>query len=90
MDFQNSHAMCDLGLAITKRLVQKDVDLQELSHLLSLPPMLYKAFEKKEGNGTVVCSFFVFPVCQVSFFILYKMFSENFLLFDECAFGRFV
>ncbi|XP_024637720.1 sister chromatid cohesion protein PDS5 homolog A isoform X2 [Medicago truncatula] len=51
---KNSHAMCDLGLAITKKLVQKDVDVQELSHLLSLPPMLYKAFEKKEGNGTVV------------------------------------
>ncbi|CAJ2649386.1 unnamed protein product [Trifolium pratense] len=51
---KNSHAICDLGLAITKRLVQKDVDLQELSHLVSLPPILYKAFEKKEGDDTMV------------------------------------
>ncbi|RDX89521.1 Sister chromatid cohesion protein PDS5-like B, partial [Mucuna pruriens] len=50
---KNSHAICDLGLAITKRLVQKDVDLQVLSHLVSLPPMLYKAPEK-EGDDTVV------------------------------------
>ncbi|XP_058753154.1 sister chromatid cohesion protein PDS5 homolog A-like isoform X1 [Vicia villosa] len=51
-----SHAICDLGLAITKRLVQKDVDLQELSHLVSLPPMLYKAVEKKEGDDTMLVS----------------------------------
>ncbi|KAL2603500.1 hypothetical protein GLYMA_09G014600v4 [Glycine max] len=44
---KNSHAICDLGLAITKRLVQKDVDLQGLSPLVSLPPMLYKACEKE-------------------------------------------
>ncbi|CAK8564487.1 unnamed protein product [Lathyrus sativus] len=51
---KTNHAICDLGMAITKRLVQKDVDLQELSHLVSLPPMLYKAFEKKEGDDTMV------------------------------------
>ncbi|XP_068463177.1 sister chromatid cohesion protein PDS5 homolog A-like isoform X2 [Phaseolus vulgaris] len=50
---KNSHALCDLGLAITKRLVQKDVDLLGLSHLVSLPPMLYKASEK-EGDDTGV------------------------------------
>ncbi|KAL2339290.1 hypothetical protein Fmac_013736 [Flemingia macrophylla] len=50
---KNSHAICDLGLAITKHLVQKDVDLQGLSHLVSLPAMLYKASES-EGDGTVV------------------------------------
>ncbi|TKY53908.1 Sister chromatid cohesion protein PDS5-like B [Spatholobus suberectus] len=50
---KNFQAICDLGLAITKRLVQKDVDLQGLSHLVSLPPMLYKASEK-EGDDTVV------------------------------------
>ncbi|XP_061339796.1 sister chromatid cohesion protein PDS5 homolog A-like isoform X2 [Gastrolobium bilobum] len=50
---KNSHAICDLGLAITKRLVAKDVDLQGLSHLVSLPPMLYKASEKKEGEDTL-------------------------------------
>ncbi|XP_029129811.1 sister chromatid cohesion protein PDS5 homolog A-B isoform X3 [Cajanus cajan] len=50
---KNSHAICDLGLAITKHLVQKDVDLQGLSRLVSLPSMLYKASEN-EGDGTVV------------------------------------
>lgn len=57
MNVQNSHAICDIGLEIMKQLVQKDVDLQELSHLVSLPPTLYKASEKKEGDGTMVCSF---------------------------------
>ncbi|WVY92603.1 hypothetical protein V8G54_031691 [Vigna mungo] len=46
---KNSHAICDLGLAITNRLVGKDVDLQALSHSVSLPPMLYKACEKESG-----------------------------------------
>ncbi|XP_027920522.1 sister chromatid cohesion protein PDS5 homolog A-like isoform X2 [Vigna unguiculata] len=50
---KNSHALCDLGLTITRRLVQKDVDLLGLSHLVSLPPMLYKASEK-EGDDTGV------------------------------------
>ncbi|CAL0301082.1 unnamed protein product [Lupinus luteus] len=49
---KNSHAICDLGLAITKRLVQKDVDLQGLSSSFSLPPILYKACEK-DGNTVV-------------------------------------
>jgi len=49
MNGQNSHAICDLGLAITNRLVAKDVDLQALSHSVSLPPMLYKACEKESG-----------------------------------------
>lgn len=57
MNVQNSHALCELGLAITKRLVQKDVDFQGLSHLVSLPPLLYKASEK-EGDDTLVCSLF--------------------------------
>ncbi|KAE9591537.1 hypothetical protein Lalb_Chr20g0119541 [Lupinus albus] len=43
---KNSYAICDLGLAITKRLAQKDVDLQGLSSSVSLPPLLYKAREK--------------------------------------------
>lgn len=46
MNGQNSHAICDLGLAITKRLLQKDVDMQGLSSV-SLPPILYKACEKE-------------------------------------------
>ncbi|CAJ2658166.1 unnamed protein product [Trifolium pratense] len=44
---KNSNAICDLGLAITKRLVQKDVDMQGSSHSVSLPPILYKAREKE-------------------------------------------
>ncbi|XP_020220399.1 sister chromatid cohesion protein PDS5 homolog A isoform X1 [Cajanus cajan] len=44
---KNSHAICDLGFAITKRLVQKDIDFQGLSPSISLPPMLYKACEKE-------------------------------------------
>ncbi|CAI8590496.1 unnamed protein product [Vicia faba] len=44
---KNSHAICDLGLAITKRLVQKDVDMQGFSHSVSLPSILYKAQEKE-------------------------------------------
>lgn len=44
---KNSHAICDLGLAITKRLLQKDVDMQGLSHSVSLPPIIYKAREKE-------------------------------------------
>ncbi|KAI4298831.1 hypothetical protein L6164_032348 [Bauhinia variegata] len=50
---KNSHAICDLGLAITKRLVQKDVDVQGLTASVSQPPMLYKACEKKEGDDSV-------------------------------------
>ncbi|KAK7292494.1 hypothetical protein RIF29_08275 [Crotalaria pallida] len=49
---KNSHAICDLGLAITKQIVQKDFDLQGLSASVSLPPMLYKASEKKEADDT--------------------------------------
>ncbi|KAK7303437.1 hypothetical protein RJT34_14343 [Clitoria ternatea] len=45
---KNSHAICDLGLAITKRLVERDVDLEGLSPPVSLPQVLYKAFEKEK------------------------------------------
>ncbi|XP_028754953.1 sister chromatid cohesion protein PDS5 homolog B-A isoform X2 [Neltuma alba] len=51
---KNSHAICDLGLAITKRLVQKDGDLEGLSTSVTLPSMLYKACEKKEGDDSSV------------------------------------
>ncbi|XP_061344321.1 sister chromatid cohesion protein PDS5 homolog A [Gastrolobium bilobum] len=44
---KNSYAICDLGLAITRRLVPKDVDLQGLSRSVSLPPILYKLREKE-------------------------------------------
>ena len=48
MNGQNSHGICDLGLAITKRLVQKDVDLQGSSPSVSLPAILYKTREKED------------------------------------------
>ncbi|XP_019463683.1 PREDICTED: sister chromatid cohesion protein PDS5 homolog A-like isoform X1 [Lupinus angustifolius] len=51
---KNSHAICDLGLAITKQIVQKDVDLQGLSASVSLPPMLYKTYESNEADDTLV------------------------------------
>ncbi|KAJ7946454.1 sister chromatid cohesion protein PDS5-like A-A-like [Quillaja saponaria] len=50
---KNSHAISDIGLAITKRLVQKEVDLQGLTASVSLPSMLYKAYEKKEGDDSM-------------------------------------
>ncbi|KAJ7967846.1 sister chromatid cohesion protein PDS5-like A-A-like [Quillaja saponaria] len=50
---KNSHAISDLGLSITKFLVQKEVDLQGLTQSVSLPSMLYKAYEKKEGDDSM-------------------------------------
>ncbi|MED6131709.1 hypothetical protein PIB30_012146 [Stylosanthes scabra] len=52
---KNSHAICDLGLAITKRLVQKkNVDLQGSSPSVSLPPTLYKMREKEDDTVSEV------------------------------------
>lgn len=53
-DFQNSHAISDVGLSITKRLAQKEEDLQGVTALVSLPSVLYKPYEKKEGDETMV------------------------------------
>ncbi|XP_027339072.1 sister chromatid cohesion protein PDS5 homolog A-A [Abrus precatorius] len=50
---KNSHAICDLGLAIIRRLVQKDVDLQGLSPF-SLPPILYKGKACEKENDLMV------------------------------------
>ncbi|KAK9267394.1 hypothetical protein L1049_009819 [Liquidambar formosana] len=50
---KNSHAICDLGLSITKRLAQKEDDLQESTLSVSLPSMLYKPHEKKEEDDTM-------------------------------------
>ncbi|KAF3451892.1 hypothetical protein FNV43_RR07988 [Rhamnella rubrinervis] len=50
---KNSHAICDLGLSITKRLASKEEDLQGLTASVPLPPMLYKPYEKKEGEDSV-------------------------------------
>ncbi|XP_031270403.1 sister chromatid cohesion protein PDS5 homolog A-like [Pistacia vera] len=51
---KNSHAICDLGLSIIKRLSQKEDDTQEMISSVSLPPMLYKPYEKKEGDDSQV------------------------------------
>lgn len=52
---QNSHAICDLGLSITKRLAPKeyDVHVQVLIASVPLPPTMYKPYEKKEGDDVV-------------------------------------
>uniref|UniRef100_A0A5B7AN91 Sister chromatid cohesion protein PDS5 B n=2 Tax=Davidia involucrata TaxID=16924 RepID=A0A5B7AN91_DAVIN len=51
---KNSHGICDIGLSITKRLGQKQDDIQASITLVSLPSMLYKPHEKKEGDDTLV------------------------------------
>lgn len=58
-NFQNSHAICDLGLSITKRLAPKENDLQGLPASVSLPSMLYKPYEKKEGDDSMVRDLFL-------------------------------
>ncbi|XP_050213901.1 sister chromatid cohesion protein PDS5 homolog A isoform X2 [Mercurialis annua] len=50
---KNSHAISELGLSITKRLSQKEEDMQMLSASAPLPPMLYKLYEKKEGDDSL-------------------------------------
>lgn len=49
---KNSHAICELGLSITKRLHKVD-DLQVPIQSVSLPPMLYKPYEKEGGDDSV-------------------------------------
>nr|KJB34763.1 hypothetical protein B456_006G082000 [Gossypium raimondii] len=49
---ENSHAICDLGLSIMKRLAYKEEDLQGLMQSVSLPSLLYKPYERKEGEGS--------------------------------------
>ncbi|XP_057513185.1 sister chromatid cohesion protein PDS5 homolog A-like isoform X2 [Actinidia eriantha] len=51
---KNSHGICDLGLSITKRLAQKEDDLQGSIVSVSLPPMLYKPHDKKEVDDPLV------------------------------------
>ncbi|KAK8629893.1 hypothetical protein V6N13_078711 [Hibiscus sabdariffa] len=49
---KNSHAICDLGLSIMRRLAYKEEDLQGLIQSVSLPPLLYKPYERKEGEDS--------------------------------------
>ncbi|KAJ4704111.1 sister chromatid cohesion protein PDS5-like A-like [Melia azedarach] len=50
---KNSHGICDLGLSIIKRLAQKGDDLERMISSVSLPSMLYKQHEKKEGGDSL-------------------------------------
>ncbi|KAM1124110.1 sister chromatid cohesion protein PDS5 homolog A [Malus sylvestris] len=50
---KNSHGICDLGLSVTKLLFPKENDLQGLPASIPLPSMLYKPYEKKEGDDSV-------------------------------------
>ncbi|KAE8709123.1 putative ARF GTPase activator [Hibiscus syriacus] len=49
---KNLHAICDLGLSIMRRLAYKEDDLQGLIQSVSLPPLLYKPYERKEGEDS--------------------------------------
>ncbi|XP_043688840.1 sister chromatid cohesion protein PDS5 homolog A-B isoform X2 [Telopea speciosissima] len=51
---KHSHAICDLGLSITKRLVQKKDEMMGSITSVPLPPSLYKPQEKKEGVESLV------------------------------------
>ncbi|GMH26851.1 hypothetical protein Nepgr_028694 [Nepenthes gracilis] len=51
---KNSHAICDLGLSIIKRLGQRLDGHQDTPASVSLPPLLYKPCEKKEEDDTKV------------------------------------
>ncbi|XP_010243945.1 PREDICTED: sister chromatid cohesion protein PDS5 homolog A-like isoform X2 [Nelumbo nucifera] len=46
---KNSHAICDIGMSITKRLAQQQDGLKELTSSVPLPTSLYKSVENKEG-----------------------------------------
>lgn len=51
---KNSHGICALGLSITKRLAQKQEDLQVLGVSVCLPSMLYKLHEEDENDESLV------------------------------------
>ncbi|XP_058111751.1 sister chromatid cohesion protein PDS5 homolog A-like [Magnolia sinica] len=48
---QNSHAICDLGLAITKHLLRNEAHFTELVTSVLLPLVLYKPLEKKGDDS---------------------------------------
>lgn len=61
LKFQKSHAICDLGKSITKRLATREEDLQGFVVSVPLPPMIYKPCQKEEENDSVV-SYFLLKV----------------------------
>ncbi|XP_047968754.1 sister chromatid cohesion protein PDS5 homolog A-like isoform X1 [Salvia hispanica] len=50
---KNSHALCDLGVSIIKRVTENQGELQESTPVV-LPPVLYSTLEKKDENGLLV------------------------------------
>ena len=56
---QNSHALCDLGLLITKLLGNEPVDFKALTKSVSLPEQLYKMLETKDESKEVIIRFFI-------------------------------
>lgn len=54
--YQNSHAVCDLGISIIKRLAQKEEIVSEVT-LVILPSVLYRPVAKNEENPDVSKSY---------------------------------
>ncbi|EPS63564.1 hypothetical protein M569_11220, partial [Genlisea aurea] len=49
---KNSYALCELGMAIIKRLVGKHGELQNLSIPVALPPMLYRLLGNQDDSNS--------------------------------------
>ncbi|XP_077237607.1 sister chromatid cohesion protein PDS5 homolog A-like isoform X2 [Tasmannia lanceolata] len=49
---KNSHAICDLGLSITKHLVRNPADFIGLTTSVPSPPSLYKPLEKNKDDSS--------------------------------------
>ncbi|XP_020691826.1 sister chromatid cohesion protein PDS5 homolog A [Dendrobium catenatum] len=50
---RTSHAISDLGLSITKKLVPDQADVSEIANTVSLPASLYKASDKDEESSVI-------------------------------------
>ncbi|KAH0459071.1 hypothetical protein IEQ34_011885 [Dendrobium chrysotoxum] len=50
---RTSHAISDLGLSITKKLVPDQADVSEIANTVSLPASLYKASDKDEESSMI-------------------------------------
>ncbi|KAK1293101.1 DNA mismatch repair protein MSH6 [Acorus calamus] len=51
---KNSHAICELGLLITKKLIQNQENYPEMPTSVSFPPLLYRTIEKEEGKDSMI------------------------------------
>lgn len=68
---QSSHAICDLGLSIIKRLAPKEYEIQGSTTPVSLPAILYKKSEKKEGDDSAVSSIVLEILCFLFIYFIY-------------------